>query len=372
MENQFFKLTLFTFFLFLFHRSFGFVENVTHGYVNCMACHVSPSGGGLLNDYGRSLSRELMSTWSWENLEKPAFGTFQNKEWLKIGGDYRAIQTYLENSQFKQGKQFEMQKNIEFAFTFSKISIVGTLGTQEGPSGTPNKGNFLSERHYLLWDVNDDIKLRAGKFRLNFGIYDPQHNRLTKQPLGFGSNSESYILEFSSFSETNEIFISADLGRIDQPREKNREKSISVNFAKYVFEKSKIGTSLLIGESNQLRRNLFGLYGIGGFYEYFTLKGEADYQQSYDANEPTIRRDLISSSMSLGYQIAKGLFPYILAEYLQTDLANNTSQQSNAGLGIQWLPIPHIEIQVEYKKQNDKNQPVSQSDSGWVVFHFYL
>ena len=54
-------------------NAFGFVENVTHGYPNCVACHVSPSGAGLLNDYGRSLSKELMSTWGWQGSEGPLF-----------------------------------------------------------------------------------------------------------------------------------------------------------------------------------------------------------------------------------------------------------------------------------------------------------
>lgn len=84
--------------------SFGFVETLTHGYLNCMACHISPSGGGLLSDYGRSLSKELMSTWSWKNSEHPLFGLARNTKQLKIGGDYRAVQTYFENSQVKQGK----------------------------------------------------------------------------------------------------------------------------------------------------------------------------------------------------------------------------------------------------------------------------
>ncbi len=359
--------------IFLFSiQSYGFVENVTHGYVNCMACHVAPSGGGLLNDYGRSLSQELMSTWGWKNSEQPLFGAVQNTEWFKIGGDYRAIQTYLENSQVKQGKQFVMQKNIELGFNFSKIWLVGTLGAQEGPTGIPNKDDFLSERHYVLWDLTDEIKLRAGKFRLGFGLYDPNHTRVTKQPLGFGPNSESYILEFSKFSETDEIFVSADLGRIDIPRNAAKETSISFNYAKYTSEKSKVGTSILFGESELSRRSLLGVYGVGSVLENFILKAEIDYQQSYAAAFPTERKDLVSSVLSFGYQAAKGLLPYFVAEHLQQDLTDNSTQQSSAGIGVQWLPIPHVELQAEYKKQTNKSAQVSQSDSGWILFHLYL
>jgi hypothetical protein len=366
------RVALFIFFSISTLRSYGFVENITHGYVNCMACHVSPSGGGLLNDYGRSLSRELMSTWGWGNSEQPFFGAINNKDWFKIGGDYRSIQTYFENSQVKQGKQFEMQKNIELGFNFSKGWIIGTLGTQEGPTGTPEKGQFLSERHFLLWDLTDEIKVRAGKFRLNFGLNDPNHTRSTKQPLGFGSNSESYILEVSKFTENDEVFISADLGRIDIPRNTSREKSLSVNYANYFNEKSKIGTSFLLGESGTSRRSLFGLYGISSLFENYIVKGEADYQISQAAALPREHKELLATAWTLGYQAAKGVLPYFVAEHLQQDLSDSTTQQSSAGIGIQWLPIPHIEIQAEFKKQSNRSAEVSQSDSGWIIFHLYL
>lgn len=353
-------------------KSHGFAENVAHGYGNCMACHVSPAGGGVLNDYGRALSKELMSTWGWKDSEKPLFGAGENTEWLKIGGDYRAIQTYFNNSEVKQGKQFEMQKNIELALKGAHLWIVGALGTQEGPEGIPKKGQFLSERHYVLWEINDTVKLRAGKFRLNFGLYEPNHNRLTEQAIGFGPSSESYILEFSKLSEVDEIFISADLGRIDIPRDRSSEKSFSLNYAKYTSEKSKIGGNLIIGESESLRRSLFGLYGIGGFGERWILKSEIDYQQSFAANTPNERADLMTSMASLGYQWTQGFLPYLILEHLQRNLADSDTKRSSAGIGVQWLPIPHIELQAEFKKQTQNDVAIKESDSGWFLFHFYL
>ena len=46
-------------------QAFAFPEMVRHGYTQCTACHVSPSGGGILTSYGRELAAEVLSTWSY-------------------------------------------------------------------------------------------------------------------------------------------------------------------------------------------------------------------------------------------------------------------------------------------------------------------
>ena len=159
----------------------GFVENSTKGYVNCMACHVAPNGGGVLTDYGRSLSAELMSTWKvTKGFENPFYGGVKNTENIKFGGQYRVIQVYAENDQVEIKKQFTMQNNLEFAVKYMKAYFVGTVGRVEGPDETPEKGNFLSERHYALWETSEDTRLRVGKFRQHFGINHPNHTRFVK------------------------------------------------------------------------------------------------------------------------------------------------------------------------------------------------
>ncbi|MFM8315618.1 MAG: hypothetical protein ACKOA8_15160, partial [Deltaproteobacteria bacterium] len=42
----------------------SYPEFIRHGYMNCTSCHVSPTGGGALTEYGRSLSDEVLSRWS--------------------------------------------------------------------------------------------------------------------------------------------------------------------------------------------------------------------------------------------------------------------------------------------------------------------
>ena len=49
------------------NNSWAFPEMVRHNYSNCSSCHVSPSGGGVLTQYGRELSSAILSIWGAEN-----------------------------------------------------------------------------------------------------------------------------------------------------------------------------------------------------------------------------------------------------------------------------------------------------------------
>src|SRR4051812_13294315 len=89
----------------------AFPELVRHGYVNCIACHVSPTGGGVLTQYGRELSREILSTWGIqnENESKFAYGIIKTPEWLDAIGEYRGIYAYQNNPFIQEGKYIYMK-----------------------------------------------------------------------------------------------------------------------------------------------------------------------------------------------------------------------------------------------------------------------
>lgn len=86
--------------------AWAFIENTVKGYPNCMACHVSPRGGGLLNDYGRSVSNEMMSTWQIDGFEPPLGGLVENSERVTYGGHLRTIQTRSEDERRTLGRFF--------------------------------------------------------------------------------------------------------------------------------------------------------------------------------------------------------------------------------------------------------------------------
>src|SRR5579872_5347575 len=97
----------------LAQSAFAFPELVRHGYVNCTSCHVSPSGGGALTEYGRQLSADVLSMSSYEGEGGFLHGAAKLPEWLAVGGDVRAIQIYRSTPQATQWRFLFMQADYE-------------------------------------------------------------------------------------------------------------------------------------------------------------------------------------------------------------------------------------------------------------------
>jgi hypothetical protein len=347
--------------------SFGFEENVTHGYVNCMTCHYNPTGGNLLNEYGRSLSSELMSTWSHPGSEKAFGGLIPETKWAKFGGDLRTLQSYLDTPAVQDRSLFLMQNNVEIGLVYSdKVMVVGSLGTSEGPDGFPGQGKFLSERHYVLLSPTQTSRVKIGKFRTNYGLVDPNHNRITKRGLGFGFFSEQYSAEYSKFMEFGEVFFNYSVGRIDRTRRPTDERSFSTKFSYYATDKAKLSVHALYGETEIANRHLAGVSGTAAVTEKTYVMYEVDYENKQDAANG-VNNESILSHLRYGYEAFKGFKGYALYDY--QNVIGAAQRFTAPGLGLQWLPYPHFELQAEYQAGRFEGQEVSHF--GFVMFHVY-
>ena len=368
----FFKGSFLFALLILSPHAFGYLENSSHGYANCMSCHVSPNGGGLLTDYGRSLSKELMSTWGWEGSQAPLFGAIKQTNNFKVGGDIRTLQTHFENDQLRQGKFFLMQQNLELAYKYASTWFVGTVGTNEGPDGTLNRGTFLSERHFIIHKVGENSYLRAGKFRVSYGLNDPNHARVTEQGIGFGSQTEMYNLELDQFFDEGELFVGASLGRFDLPREQTSEKSFYTRYNHYFKGKNQLGGNLLVGESPTKRRSLLGVFAVLTPIDDLGVVTEWDYERAHLSTSPSDRVEGIFTASRVLYEVYQGVKPYVVFEAQQPSLKDHGTQSLRPGLGVQWIPIPHFEIQSEYQRITTDATGGSPTHSAWLMLHFWL
>ncbi|MCB0414307.1 MAG: hypothetical protein KDD50_08245 [Bdellovibrionales bacterium] len=346
----------------------AFPEMVRHGYVNCISCHVSPSGGGVLTPYGKALSNEILSTWSFGG--EPKYDP-NKKIRLDVGGELRAVQTYIDNPQVREGRFILMQADVELALNYLKrLYVVSSIGL-DGKEITDNKSyKGISRRHYINYRPTEELSFRAGRFFPAFGINSPNHTLVTRRGLGWDQGEESYNLEGAWLGEKYDVFLTGIFGRPDKT-ELDKEKGISLSSSYSLFDKYKIGMSYYHGSNDQLSRNLFGLFGILGFTEKFFILSEIDYQSKDNKLTSTKQSGFVGYNR-INYEVIQGLHLYLPYQISHLDSDNSQTKADSYGVGIQFFPIKHAELNLEYLKQRIMSVADRYDDFAYLMLHGYF
>lgn len=357
------------FFLFLPKFAWAFPEMSRHGYVNCTACHLSPTGSGLLTEYGRELSKEILSTWSHEGEQKFAYGLVTPPEAVLISAYVRGLQLHRETATAKDGRPILMQADIEAAYNGQKLALTATAGRQEYRVGTKTEERFFSRRHYLLWRATEQQAVRAGRYSAFYGLNDPNHNLYVRRDLGFGQDTESYNLEYSLLGENVSLYLTGLFGNFGDNKSINQETGVSVSASYFFLEKNKIGFSAQHSENETTKRLVGGIWAIIAWSSKLFSLSEIDLQEKKTSAATTVGH---VTSNKLQYEITKGVLPYLLFERSYLDRDNPTSLKTGYGIGFQFFPRPHFEFLAQWEKEKLNNVERSDSDTIWIMGNFYL
>jgi hypothetical protein len=358
------KALLFLIFILTFQKAHGYAEMVRHNYPNCIACHESPSGGGLLTPYGRTISHSVLSTWGSEKEARPFYGAFDNKytkTWLNIGGDLRGLQLHTNSKTAMMGRFIRMQTGVEAAVKFMNFKFVTFFGKQE--AGHMVRGESI--RHYLVYQPTDELTLRAGRFVPNFGLNIPEHTLATRKGLGFDQGSERDQVETMWSGE--KLNISASYSQsVTSDSKKNQEKAFTSQVNYTIFDSYRLGASLWLGKENERSRQIYGLNAVLGFTKKFYYLTEFDLQSSFD------RKKGLFHFSKVGYELVKGFHVIGLEEYRKSDLNDPKTLLNAHGIGFQWFPRPHFDLEAIWNKRRAVQQSEDYTDYAYLMTHFYF
>ena len=146
-------------------QAFSYPEMIRHGYVNCTSCHVSPTGGGTLTEYGRSLAEEVMSSWSAPGEARFLYGTLPTNQRFQFGGDIRGL--VVLSSEGGRGLD-----DITVAFPGNDpadvVNVLNAIGRYLG-----NKDGVITEEKWNLWLDHMVTAEPTGLFSLNLAGEKP-------------------------------------------------------------------------------------------------------------------------------------------------------------------------------------------------------
>lgn len=343
-------------------RAEAFTEMIRHGYANCTSCHVSPTGGGALTEYGRSLSADLMSTWSKEHESDFAYSVVKLPDWLAMGGDVRGVSIYRNTPQVKSGRFLFMQADLEAAATYKQVTVDASFGTYTGP--------VQARRYYVNYRPSDELSFRAGHFTQAFGLMDPEHTSATHRGVGFDEGGETFNLEAAWLGEHFTGYLTANLGDADDPARPDPEKGVSVRPAFSFADRYQVGMSYYYGTASGNKRHLVGPFAVLGFTPHFFLLSELDYQSRVpDAGDT---KNGVATYNRLGYEPMQGLIFYLSQNLLKADFADANSFYNQYGIGTQFFPRPHFEFNLLWYRQVTPGFPDDLSDYMTLQLHWYI
>ena len=341
----------------------AFPEMVRHGYPNCTACHVSPSGGGVLTSYGRELSSELLSTWSKEGEADFLYGKLKLPEGLNAGGDVRAIEIYRNTPQVDAERFLFMQADVEAAATYGKYTIDINPGLY---MNTPQIRRF-----YVDYRPNDELSIRTGKFRQAYGLMEPDHTTPIQRGLGWDEGTESYNVEAAWLGEHFNSYLTANFGPLDSTLIPGpaKEKGVALRVGLPFADRYQMGVSYFHGISQLANRDVAGPFGILGFSHHLFLLSEIDYQTMYNSALIPNTKGWVTWD-KLDYEFIQGLHGYLSYGLTNTNLGSAST--TFYGVGSQFFPRPHFEFDLLWQFQSVPKFPGATIDYATLLMHYYL
>lgn len=347
----------------------AFPDLIRHGYVNCNACHVSPTGGGMMSPYGRALSKELLSASSGEREAEFLHGLLPEStlnSWLNVGGDVRVLQLHREDPNRRVGRPIPMQANIDLAAVSEKFTAMISIGQ---PDQVTRGVRPVAPKYYVMWNAQDELALRAGKFMPAFGINVAYHTLPTRQGLALGAGQEREAVEGVWSGETWNFAGSVSRSARELPFE-SREDLVTTQVHRTVGSSHRVGASWLTGATPSQRREATSLHGAFGFTEHLAYLTEFTWQ--------TLHRTGTSSSTGLYHfsqllwEARKGWNLYLMEDYQMTDLGDTKTLADSRGAGLRYFPRPHIELDFAWFKKRRAVIADRYDDEAWILLHYYF
>jgi hypothetical protein len=343
----------------------AFPQMIRHGYTSCNTCHAAPRGGGILTDYGRALSKELLSTWSYEGEENWHHGLVDHEKipkWFKLGGDFRSVQVHSKDQMATIGRFIEMQEQVEIAVqhksTWVSLTAASDTLIESKPWYIP--GFFVSTQ------ITPELHVRAGKFVPRFGINAPEHIFSTRGAVGFGYQTERETLEMTYITPKWDVSLAAVTGQL---KDGNSAEGFYSQFNYSFGSKDRVGLSFEQKTEDDEALAL-GAHALIGFTEKLYLITDTVWRQ---VQQPSQEREQgLFHFAKLGYEIEKGLHIILIEDIKKTNLDAEGSTQSMYGFGFTFFPRPHLEFQGVWTRRTNLSRSREPGDYAWFLMHYYL
>jgi hypothetical protein len=347
------------------------------GAVRCNQCHYAPSGGGLLNPYGRDEAGDAISAGGDGRF---LHGLWEPPSWLGLGADLRfaGLATNEGAVTGVDWEAFPMLADLYARAAVGGFSVYVNLGYRGSarPTEPPVVSRILSREHYVMWrEGATGWYVRAGRFFAPYGIRLPEHTAYIRRFLGFNTLEETYDVSGGYIDDDLELHLTAFTPDFIRGAVGDRGSGGAAYFEQRVLEhKAAWGAQARVSVGDTNTRSSLGL--VGKLYldgPRIQLLAEVDVVlQSLRDLGPD--RWQLFGYLGAAWFPLRGLLFQLQLERFDEDMAVKGVARDAVSVELQWFPTAHVEVSLYGRLQiigtGTADGPLSEV--GLLQFHYYL
>jgi len=345
--------------------------------MSCNACHVNPSGGGMRTEHGSLYGRMNLPLNPTMRAKGEKFSPKVTDN-ITVGSDLRVMSYYDDRDTMSF---FPMQADLYIAAQLTdKIQLYHDQSMLSTEIETFGIAQVLPFSGYV----------KAGKFVPAFGWKHDNHTAFTRggnistrevgqvtRGTGFSRDDKDTGVEVGFYPGQGSIQLAMLNGqRGGIPFDDGKGKAYVARADYFVLNsdaiKANLGGSFYQNDAEMFERKIYAGH-LGVNLWKFTYLGEYDWNElSRDAQTPTLKSTAQYHELSLlavqGVDL-KGVYEYIDPNH---DVAHDALER--AGIGLEFFPVPHNEIRVEYRHTmgNREVNPDADLSEVFLMYHFYF
>jgi len=353
---------------------------IRHGYTQCATCHADPSGGTLLNAYGRAQSDLLLSSrWGAKDDGEPSprsaflFGAVPAPEQTLLGGWLR--EGYIWNvvgGKVVDQRALEMRADLAAEVRAGPLRASAQLG-YAGSGGAERAavardGTVVSREHWIGVSFASDAALvRAGRIHVPYGLRNLEHTSFVRAATQTDINEDqqdgvAVAVSGDSFRAEGMAIVGNYSVRPDAFRERGLAGYVEATLSPRLA----LGASALaarsdaaLGTNLPTLRQAYGLTARAAPWTALVLSAEVDV--------------LVTTALGSGARAGQAGWLQADLELLRgvhvvsavEDLAGSGSKQGGLWGGLAWFVLPHLDVRADWIRR-------SSSDTFLIQLNGYL
>lgn len=349
-------------------------------YARCTTCHFSPTGGGLLTPYGRSLSHNELSMTRGTSPSQEAgkeesflYGVLgESLGKLHLGIDVRPARVTVDTvapglpAPLFVERNFVMNADVLAAWHDGPWTLYGQAGREPLGEG----GRFKSYEYWASYLGEKGFGVRAGRFFPAFGVRLADHTAYTRRGLGIDRYDQVFGVELSHVTEKHLIQVSAGPGLADAVLDDDGRSTFTLS-ARYQRD---LGTRLVLvasglhrGSADLAPRNTIAGLAIGWSpHPRIAVWNEADAHFVQNAADNPGYTLLNETS----FEVYRGVWLRVSPQFVSEPEDSSTGSIRWA-FGLNIFPRTHYNIDITFYR--DSARGVDAVSKTWLLqLHLYL